>query len=139
MKNYIHRSGTTRRQPSYAFCSYFFKFSYLSLLGRFMPGNGHWLFPLTDNPAPWLIRSLPSLLAHFKNHLQNEELYQFALDGLIWLVNSGEEEAVQNLVEDNQLQEALLLAVRARTDEKILETLVPERHALVKEVMEKLF
>ncbi len=93
-----------------------------------------------DNPAPWL-RSLPSLLAHLKNHPQNEELYQFALDGLIQLVNLGEEEAVQNLVEDNQVQEAfepLLLAVKARTDEKILETLAPERRTLVKDVMEKL-
>lgn len=94
----------------------------------------------SDNPAPWL-RPLPSLLAHLKNHPQNEEVYQFALDGLIRLVNFGEQEAVQNLVEENQVQEAfepLLLAVKARTDEKILETLAPERRTLVKEVVEKL-
>ncbi len=93
-----------------------------------------------DTPAPWL-RVLTSVLAYLKKHPQNEKVYEFALDGLIRLVAFGQEEAMRNLVEENQVQEAfepLLLAVRARTDEKILETLAPERRTLVKDVMEKL-
>ncbi|MCP4626443.1 MAG: tetratricopeptide repeat protein [bacterium] len=91
-----------------------------------------------NDSAPWKT-ALPDVLVYLKNNPDNKDVYTFTLDGLLRLVSLGEEDAVVPLINDAELQdlfEPLLLAISAGNDNSVLETLAPERRALVKEIME---
>lgn len=89
---------------------------------------------------PWL-KVLPETMNYLKENPENDEVYRFALNGLIQLARDNRDGTVLELVEAAGMREKfgpLLLAIQARKDRKILSTLAPERRALVIEVMDKI-
>ena len=93
-----------------------------------------------DSSEPWL-KVLPEVMNYLKKHPDEDEVYSFALAGLIRLVRYKKDEKVLELVKATDMQEKfepLLLALQARSDRKVLSSLAPERRALVIEVMGKI-
>ncbi len=93
-----------------------------------------------DSPDPWL-QSLPKILEYVAETPKDEEVYQFALDGLIRLVRYGKSGEVFNLIETAKVRDLfdpLVMALKANSDRGVLASLAPERRALVLEVMEKI-
>lgn len=93
-----------------------------------------------DLPDAWK-QILPKVLGYLSHHPEKNEVYKFALTGMVRLAKWGEGNLVESWIQEkphSNVFEPLLLALRSRNDKTILPNLAPERQELVNAVLTRI-